>query len=235
MERRKREINNFECAIALHNWELCLETCFKILYGLPYYLQIELCCYIINRYLPIFENRNPKIKWPHNILINIGLYFDQNGKNIPHQEEGLCLSDSLFIFCFNALLLAYCYRDNTEILTSSSSCAINASIQAMSYNAWIDDDPEALKMWEDGTIQIERMMYSNSAFKDVCKKEWNAVMNWLLEKKVMDYPDEVDVNKMDQFIKYWKEGELALIIPETRKLFEEKDNSNRLRLIDFMG
>ena len=61
-------------------WGESAELCFKILYGLPADLQIRLACFMMRRYLPIFEFKNHRVKWPRRLLNDVLL--------ILHPEEG---------------------------------------------------------------------------------------------------------------------------------------------------
>lgn len=234
MERRREEIEKIDRAIKEKNFILCSELCFKVLYGLPADLQIELCCFMMTRYLPIFESKYSKESWPRKILNDVWGWAEKKGGYIPEMKHDLNSADSSFVYSFDALLLACSFREKKGLLTSSSVCAISSAIDARSDNVWIADDPEAAILWESGYIEPKRTVLENLPAISVEVREWDIVLNWLKEKEVCTYKDEVDIYKMNQVLEYWKEGEMTLIVPETRVLIEKVQKKDGLTIHDII-
>lgn len=231
MKRRKELIDRLRLAVTTDRSESFGELCFEILYGLPQDIQIDFCCYMIDRYLPTFEKRYPNIKWPRKVLSDldklIGIVEDCD----LDPPEGATMDDSSFIFCFFALKNAYTYRDNMGIFTTSCVCAILSLIYAQTTNAWIKYDPEAFNEWKDQK-QLSIKLSDNEHIIEVKEKERNAIIEWLKQNRVWEYPDDADLEMMKKVLEYWKEGEMSLIVPKARKIVEKHQKTNGLSIDD---
>lgn len=216
MIQRTKLTEQFSRAIKERSWENCTEVCFKILYGLPSELQLELSCFIIRRYLSVFESKWPDIKWPRKILDDVGQWVTKRGRQVPEEPDNFDPADAVFAFCFDALLLSYYYRMNQATLTTSCVCAIVSAINAQKTNVWIIDDPEGVRMWEKQGYFPGRSVVENKAAIEMTEKEWTRVDEWIKEKKVTAYPDISDVEKMEKVLMRWKEFEMGLMVPKEK-------------------
>jgi hypothetical protein len=215
MQHRIEWLDSFDKKIEEHSMVLCVELCFKILYGLPQAVQIELTCFMMRRYLPIFESKWPDIKWLQQLLNNVALWVKDFGRSVPEEPVKSDPADTAFLFCFDALLLAYCYRANQMILTSSCACAINSAISARKTNVWIADDPEGLTMWRGQGYFPGRSVNENAAAIAVEKREWKVVSQWLRgEKEIWIHPETAPLGEIEKALTIWKEHEMLLIVPK---------------------
>jgi len=199
MTRRKLLVDDLIQSSAQEPWGQSAELCFKILYGLPANLQIRLCCFMMSRYLPIFESSFRKIKWPRQILNNVAQWAEVHGRDVPEEPERADAADAAFSFAFDGLLLAYAYQSHDFTLTSSSVFVIDSAINARETNVWMADDPEAYQMWEEGEwLPPGHTALENCAAIAVSKREWQLVAKWLQQEEVWNYPDDVVVIHTDR-------------------------------------
>lgn len=231
MNRRKEIIEKLKQAIFDDRSELFGELCYEILYDLPQDLQIDLCRCMMKRYLPTFEKRYPKIKWPREVLNDINKLFGQVKDDALEPPAGATMDDSSFIFCFFALKNAYAYRENSGVFTTSCICAIFSSIYAQTTNAWIADDPEGINKWKDRK-KIFISLSDNEQVRKVKKNEWNAIIEWLMLNRVWKYSDKTDFEMMRKVLEYWKAGDMSLIVPKARRLIEKHRKPNGLSIDD---
>lgn len=214
MTRRKLLHQELIQGSAQEPWGQGAELCFKILYGLPAPLQIDFARFMMSRYLPIFESKWEKIKWPRQILSDVAHWADVHGRDVPEEPERADAADAAFSFAFDGLLLAYTYQTHDFTLTSSSVFAIDSAINARETNLWIADDPEAYQMWDEGEwLPPGRSALENSAVIAISKREWQLVAKWLEEEEVWNYPDSVDCSRMEEELACWVEREMLLTVP----------------------
>lgn len=214
MIRRKRLVDDLIQSSAQEPWGQSAELCFKILYGLPANLQMRLACFVMSRYLPIFESKWKDITWPRQILNNIAQWADVHGRDVPEEPETADAADAAFSFAFDGLLLAYAHQNHDFTLTSSSVFAIDSAINARETNVWMADDPEAYQMWEEGEwLPPGHTALENAAAMAVSKREWQLVAKWLQQEEVWNYPDNVDCDQMEEELACWLEREMLLSVP----------------------
>lgn len=218
-------------AVREQNFGDCTVYCFRILFGLPMELQIRLSCFMMRRYLSIFERRFPHIRWPAEILNDIEANnFDYE---IPDEPENTDFADSSFVLCFYALTNAHSYRESQAIITTSCVCAIEAAIHARMDNVWIADDPKSVERVKKEEYPVPTVSQNVAAIA-VAVREWNEVINWLNREEVRNYQDEADENKMEKILEYWADGEMTLIVPSTRKLLEKNERWRRISIMDIL-
>ena len=208
-------------------WGESAELCFKILYGLPADLQIRLACFMMRRYLPIFEFKNHRVKWPRRLLNDVTQWVTTHGREVPEEPEKADAADAAFLYSFDALLLAYAYPNDAYTLSSSCVVAVDSTINARETNTWIYDDPEAYQMWEQGELLPGRSALENPGAVALSKREWQLVAQWLEQEQVWSYPDESDFEQIEQQLSRWMEREMLLIVPK-EELAALKEKSERL-------
>ena len=216
MKRRKQLLTELKQAINQSNGPDKAELCFKILYGLPIELHIDLACLVMRRYLPIFHANCPDVTWPKQILDDVAKWARIEGRGVPNEPKNLDAADAAFSFAFDGLLLGYAYRDDNFTLTSSCTYAIFKAIHARKNNIWIADDPHGYWLWEHQELHFhpEHCSGRNPAVIAVGQREWGVVADWLEQAEVWNYPDTVDVAHMEQELARWVAREMTLILPQ---------------------
>ncbi|MGB0387101.1 MAG: hypothetical protein ACPGWR_19975 [Ardenticatenaceae bacterium] len=227
MTRRKRLLDELRQSSSQEPWGESAELCFKILYGLPPDLQIRLACFMMRRYLPIFEFKNHRVKWPRRLLNHIAQWATTHGREVPEEPENADAADAAFLYCFDALLLACAYPNDASTLTSSCVVGVDSAINARETNTWIYDDPEAYQMWEQGELLAGRSALENPGAIALSKREWRLVAQWLEQEEVWRYPDESDFEQIEEQLSRWMEREMLLTVPK-EELALLKEKSERL-------
>ena len=206
-------ISQLNDAITRKDWVYCIDTCFRVLYGLPETTQRELAILMIQRYIPIFRVHWPDVGWPQEILNQPLEWFSEHGRDVPEQPETLNPADAAFIFCFDAILNAIAHRSDLVVVTSSYMSAINVSIEARKTNIWIADDPEGLTLWEQQGYFPGRNADENLAAMAVTEREWQIVRDWLSDDKHSEFFNIPDADEVEQGLARWKDTEMSLILP----------------------
>lgn len=227
MTRRKQLLNDLTQTVAAHDWQSCVQLCFRIIYGLPAPTQIELAVFVLKRYLPIFESHWPNVTWPVQLLNNTEQWFQEFGGEIPQEPAEVSPADAAFLSSMDGLLLACASETKPGRLSSSCAYAVNTGIQARTDNVWAADDPQAVSKWrqlaspgdETDMEQLfgalaERGPTRNVASLAVAEREWQKVVEWLSTKQVWTHPDRVNEEEIEQVLRRWKERELLLMPTE---------------------
>ncbi|HAZ43752.1 MAG TPA: hypothetical protein DDW76_27665 [Cyanobacteria bacterium UBA11369] len=219
MERRKKLLNQLSQTEVGADWGIIKAGYFRLLYGLPVELQIQLACFMMRRYLPIFEKREQYIRWPRIILDNVAQWVEENERCIPSCGRFEGPFDSAFRNSFDGLVAAYYYRDNQFVVTSACIYAFSSAINARRCNVWAADDPEAVEIRKKESdnpevyLEPSRRVSNNLAAIAVTQREWQEVAKWLWQQEVWNYPDEVNLEEMEEYLDYWKANEMILIVP----------------------
>jgi len=221
MERRRALIESLAEQKADHNWQGCLETVFRILYGLPADIQMNLSKFVINQYLPVFQRKWPTITWPAKLMNDVNRWLINNGRNVPSEQDNLDPPDSIFLFSFDALVLAASYPNDRLILTSSCLVSVNSAINAVQCTAWIADDPEGVDMWRQQGYFPGRSMNENRAAIAVAEREWEKIDIWLGNKEVWLQANEFSIEEIENSLARWREHEMLLILPRESGALEE--------------
>jgi hypothetical protein len=200
-------------AIGSQEWDRCIKATFRILYALPEEPQLGLAQTTIRRYWPHFELKWPGVSWPANVLDGLEQWVETCGRRVPAEPAETDPADAAFLFAVDAVLLAYVYRTDRLILTSSCVAAVNAAIEAQRTTAWMQDDPDAVAMWKAHTPLPGRNVSENVAANVVAEREWTRVVNWMRDQKVWTYPDVADVAELERDLERWRDREYLLIVP----------------------
>lgn len=223
MQRRQKLLADIIEGIADPYGDTCTVNCFRILYGLPATIQIRLACFMMSRYLPIFEHKYPNITLPRQIFTDLAKYVEKFGRAVNIREVESFTAEVSYIRSCDSVLLAYCYQNDPFTLTSSCSCAVKSVIEARRRNVWQADDPEAWDMTKQRKWPPEeRNPINNAAAKAVFAREWHVVVEWLTREQIWIDPDEVNLNLMEQQLEYWIDNEMVLIVPEIAELLSQE-------------
>ena len=226
MERRKALIETLVEQKANHDWQGCLETIFRILYGLPVDIQMNLAQFAINQYLPIFQRKWPAIAWPAKLVSDVNDWLTNHGRNVP-SEPDLDAADSIFLFSFDALVLAASNPNDRLILTSSCLVSVNSAINALQCNVWIADDPEGVEMWRQQGYFPGRSMGENRPAIAVAEREWEKIGAWLRNKEVWLQTNAFPIEEIENALTRWNQHEMLLILPRESGALEESSNDDR--------
>ena len=208
----------------------CQALCFQILYGLPPDRQIRAASSMLERYLPIFEKKQPSATWARRIL------EDSDGEAVPvwngvmpDDPDRADSANADYWHGMSSLLHARWYKDDPARRTANACCTMAAAAQARARNVWLADDPEAarIQMEEDAFWAIDRELpadappanppayfkeletpahgrYYNAAFIAVYRREWMHVVEWLRAEAVWQYPEPEDLDAMTQSLALWQ-------------------------------
>ncbi len=215
-------------------WE-CSKACFRIVYELPAELQLELACFMVVRYLPIFERRYPEYSWPRRVVKDLSIYDTDEIFEGPHEAgspgaEEVSQADKTFLHCFNGLGLAYsCFKKNIPRLTHLCMATIRTAIQAHGENVWQADQPEdsaiVLKqMIVGGFAQPMRKPQENVAYRAVEKREWIEVFEWLARKEVENSPVNSHEHDLQKALDAWDDVCGEIVVPEEIALKKAGEN-----------
>jgi hypothetical protein len=213
MERIKGLIESLADQMEERNWERCSELYFRIVYGLPAELQIELARLASSGYLPIFESKWSNVKWPRQLLSDVGQWVAQHARQLPNEPEDTDPADASFLSSLDPILLAAMYSDDRFTVTSSCSAAVNFAIGAFQTNVWMVDDPEALRMWQEQEYLIGRSVVDNVAAMAVGQREWSKVAARLNEREVWKEPSEIDEQEIEKALARWMDIEMLYTVP----------------------
>ncbi len=173
---------------------------------------------MMHRYLPIFEKQQPDIIWPRQLLSDVGKWVEQFDRSVPDIEALDFSANVSYSLSFDAILVAYSYRDNPFALTSACACAVESAIHASRNNVWATDDPEAVELWRQGRRYMARSPIGNTAAIAVLEREWTEVVDWLKHQEIWTYPDGVNLEIMERQLDYWIDNEMVLIVPEIAEI-----------------
>lgn len=216
MKRRKKLLEQLSKTEVGIDWGSILDGYFRLLYGLPIKIQIGIACFMMYRYLPIFEKNQPEITWPRQLLKNVAKWVEENERCIPDYGTFQFPADSAFRSSFDGLLDAYYYRTNPYKLTSGCIYAIQFAINARRSNVWAADDPEAVEIDKSALdnpeiyLAPERLPSRNVAAIAVVQREWQEVAKWLINEQIWTYTDTVNLEDMEQKLEYWSGGAYLL-------------------------
>ena len=216
MSRRKKLLEQLSQTEVGIDWGAILDGYFRLLYGLPIELQIRLSCFMMFRYLPIFEKNEPEIKWPRQLLDNVAKWLEENERCIPDYGTFHYPADSAFRSSFDGLVDAYYYRTNPYKLTSGCIYAIQFAINARRSNVWAADDPEAVEIGKSEMnnpeiyLAPERLPSRNVAAIAVVQREWKEVAKWAENEQIWTYSDTVNIEEMESNLEYWSSGSYLL-------------------------
>jgi hypothetical protein len=213
----------------------CGAICFRVMYGLPWELQMRVACFMIERYLPIFETKHPGVTWPRQITEDVEGWHRVNGRGTEDTPEGADLADRSYTFCFHALLSAYHHKADPASLTAGTCCAIGHAAFAKAQNVWIADDPQGALMREkmleyyttaedcrpseppfssEQEFDPEHHSYDNVAFVAVYRREWARAAAWLTAEAVWQYPEPDDLDAMMRALQRWNDHDHLPMGPE---------------------
>ncbi|MEA5514771.1 hypothetical protein [Nodularia sp. UHCC 0506] len=223
MQRRQKLLDDIIASIDDPYGDTCMNNCFRVLYGLPTDLQLELTYFMMLRYLTIFERKYPEITVPRQIISDISKYFETFGRGVDMRTVKSFTAEGLYVTSCHGVLLAYSHQNDLFTVTSSCTCAIQSVIDARRDNVWEADDPEA---WEKTQkreyVPKERMPVFNAAGYAVFAREWEEVVKWLREKEIWNYPDEVNLELIERQLEYWIDNMYVLIVPEIAELLSQE-------------
>jgi hypothetical protein len=214
MNRRKNLVDNWILMPVKAGWEPCYEHGFRILYGLPAQIQIELACFMIRRYLPLLKAADINLEWLPVLLNDVGKWVEEFGQVLPLREDTFRKPGQGQLGTgLGALMEAYYYRNDPFALTHSAIYAAMSSIHARATTIWAADDPEAVEMCQTPPFPRERTALWNVASIAVSQREWQFVGEWLKRERVWTYPDKVDIEKMEYELAAWLNAQCLLIGP----------------------
>ncbi len=216
--------------IKTHKWEeRPKKACFRVVYELPAELQLELTCFMVARYLPIFEQRYPECPWPRRIIDDLSITDNYEYEEVEMPDDDgrpgandVTPADRTFIHCFNGLSFAYYdLKNNRSVITQLCMATVCSAIEARAKNVWQADQPEesaiVLKRMNsyDGAIGLPYVTpWENVAYQAVEKRECTELLAWLVRKGVANYPVCSDGKDLQKALDGWVDANMAILVPE---------------------
>ncbi|WP_428268227.1 hypothetical protein [Haliangium sp.] len=210
---RQQRLRRFRDAILADEREEAHDTLFRVLYGLPADVQIDLARALTARFLPIFRANHPEVTWPETVLVDLHAYYSEHGQALYDEPEDSFGGDMSFHYALYALLRALSHAEESHLYRVTPACctALLWAVAARARNVWHADDPEAVQAFElrDREALAGRTMHDNVASRAVTKREWLIVADWLDEHQIGDYP-EADEDERERWLAWWQERECLL-------------------------
>jgi hypothetical protein len=192
---------------------------FRLLFGLPAQVQLELALTTTRRFLPIFRANHPEdspeVAWPETVLSDLDAYYREHGVEVLDAPEKDAGGDASFWYALYALLdaVSYANQDNVHKVTPACCTALIWAVGARAANVRYADDSEAVRAFESGDREAlaGRSMHHNVASQAVKKREWLLVADWLEEHQVGDYPEagDVDEAEREKWFEWWQDREFC--------------------------
>ena len=210
---------------------------FQILYGLPEELQFRAAFHMCERYLPIFEKKQPGSTWVRQLLGDIDAWHRAEGDATPDAPDDSDSADTKYQCGFNDLLVGYRHRDHPACLAAGVCGMIISVVWARARNVFLADDPVVIRFEKDhrawwdtwGDVdealwppqpeffsqmyRTEHTPFDNVAFQAVYCRECLHVVEWLRAEEVSKYPEPDDLDAMRHGLKRWEECECTFLTP----------------------
>ncbi len=122
---------------------------FQILYGLPRELQFRAAFHMCERYLPIFEKKQPGSTWVRQLLGDIDAWHRAEGDATPDAPDDSDSADTTYHCGFSDLLVGYRHRDHPACLTAGVCGMITHVVGARARNVWLADDAIAARIEQE--------------------------------------------------------------------------------------
>lgn len=203
MKQRAILLKKLKNLVIGNAFKYCPDLCFRVLYDLPAELQIELSIFMIKRYLPYFKKKWPDYNWPIEILDNVEKWVKTNKRGVPDKPEPIEEDDINFISCFDAILLAvYCKTDQVTV-TQSCVFVIKSVIEAHRCS----------------DLALDRFKFeqkkeaTDSIYQLITKREWEALIEWLEDKYISQYPD-TNAEEVENVLNEWIDNYMLLKVPK---------------------
>ncbi|MHC1727301.1 MAG: hypothetical protein AB9866_15060 [Syntrophobacteraceae bacterium] len=214
MNRRETLVESLTHAIEDDDWRSCSEHLFSLLFGLPANAQLELACLASKRYLQLFENRYPNLKWPRMMLNDLAAFVELHEGRTPLEPTNMLASDGAFTLGLTAIVIGCLNMGIPSVLTSACSFAVDSSINARMTNVWIADDPIAYQLWQKSELlDVERTALANVAAKAVGSREWRHVLDWIDTRKICSFPDHVNPEELSNSMQLWENNGRLILLP----------------------
>ena len=210
---------------------------FQIMYGLPQELQFRAAFHMCERYLPIFEKKQPSSTWVRQLLGDIDAWHRAEGDATPDAPDDSDSADAHYHSGFTDLLVGYRYRDHPACLAAGVCGMIIHVVWARARNVFLADDPVVIRFekedraWWDtwGDVdeslwppqpesmfqmyRTEHSAFDNVAYQAVYCRECLHVVEWLRAEEVWKYPEPDDLDAMMHGLKRWEECECTFLTP----------------------
>ncbi len=122
---------------------------FQIMYGLPEEFQFRAAFHMCERYLPIFEKKQPHSTWARQLLGDLCAWFRAEVDSTPEIPDDSDSADTSYQYGFTNLLVGYHYRDDPACLTAGVCGMILHVVSARAQNVFLADDPIAARIEQE--------------------------------------------------------------------------------------
>lgn len=187
------------------------ERLYRILYGLPFAVQLEAALLPCKRYLPIYEAHHPGESLPARLLADPVAWHAAHGEEIPGLVVSRDLADPRFDFALHALLFGCHHPEHPAVVSSQLCLAVGSAIFARAENAWAADEPDRARQERRGAGWCS--LFDSVLYAPILRREWEAVLA-ALEPHVAEQADEVDLAAMEAGLARWRRNQHLYLSPE---------------------
>jgi hypothetical protein len=213
VQQRAESLRKLSEAIAGRRWSACSPLLYRVIYGLPSTVLLPMTAERIARMLPFYEKRWPDARWPRAVVENTHRWIAQFGRSVPDSPEPASVADARFVFSLDALLLGFSYSENAGVVASSCACAIREmvglGVQLSAEKGGFEKDLAEC----DGCGTVKSAPNPDSPVEFARSREWQAVLDALLARKLPDYPDPESPEQLDADLALWENHDELLIVP----------------------
>lgn len=188
------------------------ELLYRILYGLPFAVQLEAAMLPCRRYLPIYEAHHPGETLPARVLADPVAWHAEHGEEIPGLVVNRDLADPRFDFALHALLFGCHHPEHPAVVASQLCLSVREATIARAENAWAADEPDRAQQ-ERRNPGGRYSLFDSVLYAPILRREWEAVLAFL-EPHVATQPDEVDLVAMEDGLTRWRRNEHLYLGPE---------------------
>jgi hypothetical protein len=188
------------------------ELLYRIMYGMPFSIQLEVAVIPCKRYLPIYEFHHPGESLPARLLADPIAWHAAHGEEIPGLVVNRDLADPRFDFGLHALLFGCHYPEHPAVVSSQFCLTIRNAISARAENAWAADEPDVAQK-ERHSPGGRYALFDSVLYAPIIRREWEAVLA-VLELHAANQPDEVDLVAMEDGLARWRRNHHLYLGPE---------------------
>lgn len=188
------------------------ERLYRILFGLPFDVQLEAALLPCRRYLPIYEAHHPGEMLPARVLADPVAWHAAHGEEIPGLLVNRDLADPRFDFALHALLFGCHHPEHSAVVSSQLCLAVRNAIFARAENAWAADEPDRAQQ-ERRSPGGRYSLFDSVLYAPILRREWEVILA-ALEPHVAGQPDEVDLAALEDGLARWRRNQHLYLGPE---------------------
>ena len=190
------------------------ELVFRILFGLPSEVEIQLVVDSLSRFLSVFQTRWPHVRWPSMILKDPVHWVKLHSRDRAELANLDRLADATYSYAFDALLNAVSYASDRGCVASSCSIALTQLRMAFALELWEGDDPQGVQLWRENKVVIGRRLLDNDRSRSIARQEWRFLISRLESEEIAEKFQPENEADVSAYLNRWREtSEYLLVSP----------------------